>query len=194
VKRLDQFNRVTFGNWETAGDDTQFRVEAEGNRAILLFQCSMSDTDWKYNFDFPPRLYKDSPNPWRILGGFKRVWRACQEKIMAKVRDADSLTTIGYSHGAVLAALALEDWDYSVKKNPAEAVVFGCPRFAFLPTREIQSRFSRLTRVEIRGDLVANLPPPLGFRHVGHVERYGPWLPIPLPSRHQPESYRKWLS
>lgn len=192
--RAALLDRVTSGPWETAGDDTQFRVEVDGSLATVLFQCSSSVADWFHNLDFPPVAYRDSPAPWRAHRGFLRAWKSVRDEIAGRVSGAQALLAVGYSHGGPLAAMCMEDWEFTHGcRGTGHAVTFGSPRFAFMPPAAVRRRFVGLTRVEASGDPVTMVPPPFGFVHVGARVSVGPWCPVPLPSRHAAESYRRWL-
>lgn len=133
---------------------------------VLYFQCSHGTEDWKSNFDFPAVPYKNMSDRFLVHKGFILMWK--------QVRDIVSTlhfnTIVGYSQGAVFAALAYEDTLYN-RNIKCACITFGCPRFLFLPSRKIQLRFADVLRIKNPTDIVSHVPPTLfGYRHIGHKQ------------------------
>ena len=104
------------------------------------------------------------------------------------VGHPDILTISGYSHGGALAILAHEDFTFH-GLSFVTGYAFGAPRVVWMPSKTVASRFSMLTRVRMRGDLVTKLPPWMtGYRHVGSDKPFGAWQP-PNPWAHKSRHY-----
>lgn len=158
MKYIDLFRLCLVGPWNTDGNETQWKFDKNNN--ILSFCGSMSKTDWKYNFNFPATIYKDSPVPWMVHRGFVRAWRLVRDALFDYVKtnknNTKELIITGYSHGAALATLAHEDFLYN--GISCKTVTFGAPKILWMPPREIKTRFADLDCVYLHRDLVAHIP------------------------------------
>lgn len=155
-------------------EDGSYLLQREGDVLFLLLQKSNGDKDWKNNFDFPAKPYKDMPITWKAHRGFVRVWKAIEPYVEEAVKDptVKSIITIGYSHGAALAALAQE---YVWFNRPD--IRDDCYSFAFEPPRVfcgcripdgLKERWANHLVVRTANDLVTHVPPALfGYKHVG---------------------------
>lgn len=171
---LERFEATLRGPWITVGDDVQCRIERDGCVAKLFFQCSASRSDWYSNFDFPAVPYKRQPKPWMAHRGFVSKYHGIRDWLSKEMVGVVRLEVSGYSHGGALAVLAHEDMSWN-EGIDVESWCFGSPRVLWLPPRAVADRFKRLTRVVVRGDLVAHVPPAiLGYRHVGNLHSVGP--------------------
>lgn len=194
MKALDLFNLCNARPWKTAGLDTQYKVIADEGTVILAFAPSSSSQDWKDNFNFPVRPYRNMPVGWLAHGGIVRAWKAAKDQIVADVAsrlEGKKLWITGYSHGGALAVLAHEWFSYN-GHNPT-TVTFGAPRVLWMPPKRILERFENLITIRNRGDVVTHLPPwMMGFKHVGASTRIGKrWWPSI--KAHYPSEYREGL-
>jgi hypothetical protein len=196
---LSDFNRTqTKGNWRTEGKDVQFRIEADADEIAIIFQQTVSESDWAFNFKALPVVYKDSPVPFAAHEGFVSLWKSVRPIVMGEVaalygaNPHRSVNVIGFSQGAALALLCYEDIAYSLKPSYLHGYGFGCPRVII--GEEISNRFAHFHRITVRGDLVTELPPwVMGYRHMGRLTAIGP-VALPWPSNHEPKIYRKYLA
>lgn len=180
------FENCLEGPWKTAGEDTQYRIQ---DRTLYL-QCSASGTDWIHNFDFPAIPYKDQPIKWHAHKGFVWAWKMAKEVILKEMFENSVSTIVGYSHGAGLAILAHEDYWYN--GGPAATYTFGGPRVLWM-SPDISNRFINVTRVSVKGDPVAMLPPLcFGYHHVGVEMKLGDFA-FPWWTHHRPIEYMKAL-
>ena len=191
---LEAFRAVRRGPWVTVGDDIQYRFEP-GPISRLYFQCSASERDWWNNFDFPAVPYRDTPVPWLIHRGFKRVWKSGEKEILPLILGAKNLEIYGYSHGGPLASLSHETYFFHKGYYP-HTTTFGSPQFLwFWNYGSVYNRFEGVRNIQVNGDIVGLLPGTLlGYRHVGVVMRMGPERIFPLPRYHTPEAYKRELS
>lgn len=194
---LPLYRMAKQGPWKTSGYGVQYRVEVTDSAAYLIFQYTASDSDWLFNFAWPPMPYRDQPIKWRCHWGFATLWKSARDTIMQEIFEATvfnpqrQIVIIGISQGAALATLAHEDM-YFHGYDPV-TYAFASPRVLWLPKKEIRARFDGLNVINRRGDIVTMLPPWLfGFRHVGHVKRIGRPA-IPWWTYHTFEAYEKAL-
>jgi hypothetical protein len=171
--------------WITVGKDVQYYHDKVNN--ILYFQCSSSDSDWKYNFRFPRLAYKQAETTWYIHGGFKIVWDSAKEAIQQIIKENKGLSIVGYSHGGPLAAMAHEEYWFQYGEQP-DTYIFGSPRFLYCRnSKKVISRFSTIHNIQNIGDIVTHLPLYcMGFRNVGNIEKIGSKLWF---TGHNPEQY-----
>lgn len=187
---LELFNNCLIGPFNTAGDDTQYKIISYKDFTLLVFPGSSSLIDWRDNFNFPIKPYKDQTEKWYAHGGFVRAWKKAEKQIAQDVyyaNDNKPLVIAGYSHGADIAILAHEYFQYNF--YDVITSTFAASRVLWLPSKSIQSRFGKLTNYQVRGDIATLVPPWLfGYRHVGKVAKLGPnRFPSHLP--HYPARY-----
>ena len=192
------FERGTTGPWTTAGLDVQYKVEREMDRVFLSFQCTASESDWWYNFQFAKVLYKDSTYPFWCHQGFAALYHSVRDSVLADIKaqvtaGARFLTILGYSQGGALATLAHEDCGWHWPLLETTTYVFGSPRVLAVCPAVVTARFTHLSRYEVRGDPVPLAPPVIwGYRHVGNGIQIGPWS-FPWFDKHDPINYQRGL-
>lgn len=180
--------------WETAGDDTQYIIRKTSKKqVIVVFQGSNSDIDWKNNFRFWKKPYKDMEVEFRVHSGFLHCWQACRDTIMARVEELEpeSILIIGHSYGGALATLCMEDcwyrFIYSREMNQSDEVAktslrgkikcwtFGAPRvLGWLHYGKVKERWEGTTLFNNTSDIVCAVPPYwLFYRHVTEQTHIG---------------------
>lgn len=184
-------------DWKTAGDDTQYLIECDKDRnVILVFQGSNSDIDWKNNFRFWKKPYKDMEIPFRVHSGFLHCWKACEDQIAEEVGacDPSSITIIGHSYGSALSVLASEYFFFHYiterEKYPDESrpslrgkidtICFGGPRvIGFLNFKKVKERWEGVRLFNNSSDIVCAVPPFFFlYRHVTeqiHIGKLRHW-------------------
>jgi len=176
---LSEFKACIGGEWKTCGKDVQYRIDRVGpNQAYLSFQgtCSKVDLGVDLKVFCNPFKEKLKDKYGNVLHhGFQEGFESAfeiihQELITMGIQYVDIR---GYSLGAAYATLfAL----YLPKVNiETEAIVFGCPRIFWLPSKELKIEAKkRILRIENYDDIICHLPPCiLGFKHIGHVYKIG---------------------
>ena len=170
--------RYTHIEQETAS----FATERDGTTLYILFEWSNGATDWRNNFDFPAKPYRDMKSLWFAHRGFLRVWKTIEPYLHKAIMDltVDKIIIAGYSHGAAIALLCHEYCKFNRLDIPVEGYGFGCPRVAWGFLGEtVKQRFDGFTVIRNRRDLITCVPPIwLGFRHVGNVKTIGRTNPI----------------
>lgn len=198
------FEDAIRGPWETAGLDVQFRIKDEGDMAEIYFQGSVSEQDWRLNFDFIMEPYNDMPVPWLAHGGFVIGYKSVRDAIMSRINTKKYVFISGYSLGAAYAQLLLEDIRFNHPEIDSGAIVYGAPRVFYLPPKVVRDRLEPLIRVNNYGDIVTHVPPAwAGYRHVGEVYKIGSfkhflsilfpikqWMDFPTVKSHLIADYR----
>jgi hypothetical protein len=104
-----------------------------------------------------------------------KAWTLARDKIASEViplLGGKKLVILGYSHGAALAILAHEYFQFN-GYNPS-TYAFGCPRVLWMPSKTIRSRFYDVEIFNRIGDLVGHVPPMIfGFDHIAEVRKMG---------------------
>lgn len=158
---------------DNSGD---YAIEREGNTLYILFQWSSGKVDWKNNFDFPAKPYKDMEISWSCHRGFLRVWKSIEPYLEEAVNDmtVSQIYVVGYSHGAAIATLCHEYVWYhrpDLRENGLEGFGFGCPKvyFGFMKAK-LKERWKHFHPVRNCSDIVTYVPPVLfGYVHVNTV-------------------------
>lgn len=191
MKLLDAFKEclgMEYVQVENAGD---YAVRREGDLLKIFFEWSDGNEDWKNNFDFPAKPYKDMENLWFCHRGFLRVWKSIEPYVVDAISDPDvrKIEIAGYSHGAAIALLCYEYCIFHRPDAVVEGVGFGCPRvFWGIVPKAVKGRFSGFKVVRNGNDIVTHVPPVLfGFRHVGELVKIGE--SVGLVKDHYPERY-----
>ena len=174
-------NIVTTRNWITSGNDVQYVIKETPSCVFIFFQWTESLQDWKQNFKFWVKPYKNMKTTWYVHKGFLQNWKSVQDEIISKLDIKGRIVMVaGYSHGAALATLCFEDLKYRYPDADIYGVVYGSPRVVWLPKKSIQYRFDAMYNIQVQGDLVTKVPfGIMGYKHVGFRYNIGKkiWLP-----------------
>jgi hypothetical protein len=162
----------------------------------IFFQHSNGLVDWKNNFDFPSKAYKDMDIPWRCHRGFLKVWKSIIpyiDKILLKNEFVSCVIT-GYSHGGALSALCFEYvwYNYPDIRDKIFGFSFGSPKIFYGKKNYdmLKDRFSKYINVVNSDDIVAKVPPSfLGYKHMGKVLYIGNGRKLFSVNSHKPENY-----
>ena len=154
-----------------------YRTEQRGSTLFLFFEKSNGAVDWKNNFDFPAKPYREMKDLWFVHRGFLRVFKSIEPHVAPLIADPNIQEIIisGYSHGAAIALLCHEYCVYNRPdlKDHIHGYGFGCPRVVWGPCGA-KSRFENFRVIRNGSDLVTHLPPVIfGFRHVGTKIKIG---------------------
>lgn len=179
------FNWATTGCWIINTEtNTEYKYELKDECLFICFQGSSNEffekggslhIDWKQNFDFFVKPYKNMGTLWFAHRGFLRKWKSVEEEILSVVRNSqtEKICITGMSQGAAIAGLAYESiWFHFPRfreSNKLIGKVFGCPRFTwFLNIWKVKDRWKNFSRIENGRDIVTGLPPWwFGFIHRG---------------------------
>lgn len=195
------FYRVLNVKYTTiSGSQASFYCEKVGSRLNIFFESSNGVADWKNNFDFPAKAYREMGNKWYVHRGFLRVWKSARDFLKSDIlnKDVREIVVVGYSHGAALALLCHEFCVFH--RSDIECNIrgygFGCPRVVYgLPAKNVRGRFKQFYVIRNCRDIVTHLPPViLGFRHVGNMIHIGKGAGYGPIASHRPESYAEQLA
>lgn len=174
------------------GDGVDYAfVEDPGTATLyIFFEPSDGLDDWRNNFSYWRRPYKDMEVSYRVHGGFLKCWKTVEKIVIAKILEEDPMevgsyrwrkvVVVGYSHGGALAALCHECvWFHRGDLRERDGLIgygFEAPRvYAGLwIKKELKARWKNFTVVRNKNDLVTHMPPLcFFFRHVGALEKIG---------------------
>lgn len=176
---LNLFKRCLNASYTTVDNQGDYSVKQIGTRLYIFFEWSDGATDWKNNFNFPAKPYKDMGTTWLCHRGFLKVWKSIEPHIKDAImrRTVKSVTIVGYSHGAAIAALCHEYvWFHRPDlRNKLEGYGFGAPRIFWGRMKdELKERWKSFRPIRNLNDIVTYMPPKLfGFRHVNAVIEIG---------------------
>lgn len=157
----------------------------------IYFEWSNGATDWKNNFDFPAKPYRDMEDKWYAHRGFLKVWKVIEPHLKEAIMSPDIryIHIYGYSHGAAIALLCHEYCKYHRPDINVYGYGFGAPRVIWgFPNKRVKERFEGFTVIRNKKDIVTYLPPAIfGFRHY-KVKTIGDGSYNCIDA-HRPESY-----
>lgn len=171
---LELFIRTLEGSYTQLKENAaSYRTEQRDGTLFLFFEKSNGAVDWRNNFDFPAKPYREMEDVWFVHRGFLRVFKSIEPHIAPLISDVNvqEIVISGYSHGAALALLCHEYCVYHRPdiKEKIRGYGFGCPRVLWGCLNDrLKERFKNFRVIRNGNDLVTHLPPVLfGFRHVG---------------------------
>lgn len=171
----------------TWGKDIQlFRItiEDEGIKTLVLgFSGSNSAEDWKNDFSFFKKPYKDMKKTYYAHGGFISAWKSCNDLVLESVKTAVTLEgvsqiyVLGHSFGAAMATLCGEDiwFNFPDYRDKIRVVVWGCPRvYSAFCIKNVKDHLPNYTRYENNCDIVPHVPFAwMLFKHLGKKVHIG---------------------
>lgn len=169
---IELFARCLKAKYVHTENDGDFAIEREGGTLFIYFQCSNSKEDWKNNFDFPVKPYKDMGITWYCHRGFHRVWKSIEDYMAEVIEDYSikRIYIVGYSHGGAIATLCHEYiWYHRPDlRGKIEGYGFGSPRCLWgIMSKELKERWTDFHIIRNGNDLVTHLPPVIfGYRHI----------------------------
>ena len=91
-------------------ETASYYFSKNGEILTIYFEWSNGKTDWKNNFDFPAKPYRDMADKWYVHRGFLKVWKAIEPHLENAIKDPEikGFNIAGYSHGAAIALLCHE--------------------------------------------------------------------------------------
>lgn len=195
IKEL--YEKILRAKYTHLEETASFMYERENDTLYIYFEWSNGKTDWKNNFDFPAKPYRDMKNKWFAHRGFLKVWKVIEPHLEAVIcdRSVKHILIGGYSHGAAIALLCHEYCKFNRPDILIEGYGYGCPRvvWGFL-RKAVKQRFEGFTVVRNGCDLVTHVPPVFfGYRHAGEMLKIGQGKGYKPIQSHYPELYSKEL-
>ena len=175
-------------------DGSYYVVKIEGHLCIY-FEWSNGKEDWKNNFNFPAKPYREMKNLWFCHRGFLKVWKSIEPYITNDILDPEVryIHVVGYSHGGAIAQLCYEYVKFHRPDVKVYGVGYGAPRVVWgWASKAVKERFKGFEVVRNGNDIVTHLPPAVfGFRHLCDVIKIGTNVgPI---KDHYPQRYAEAL-
>lgn len=176
---LNLYKRCLSAHYTTVENQGDYAVKQIGTKLYIYFEWSDDATDWKNNFNFPAKPYKDMGTTWFCHRGFLKVWKSIEHYVKDAIMRSTvkSVTIVGYSHGAAIAALCHE-YVWFNRPDLRDNLVgygFGAPRvFWGSMDNKLKERWANFHPVRNLNDIVTYMPPKFfGFRHVNDVMEIG---------------------
>ena len=176
---LNLYKRCLSANYTTVENEGDYAIKQIGTKLYLFFEDSDGKVDWKNNFNFPAKPYKDMGVKWHCHRGFLKVWKSIEPYVKDAIMrpSVKSVTIVGYSHGGAIATLCHEYvwFNRPDLRNKLEGYGFGAPRvFWGRMKEELKERWANFHIIRNINDIVTHMPPRLfGFRHVNDVVKIG---------------------
>lgn len=176
---LNLYKKCLSAKYNTVENQGDYAIKQIGTKLYLYFEWSDGATDWKNNFDFPAKPYKDMGTTWFCHRGFLKVWKSIEPYVKSAIMKptVKSVTVVGYSHGAAIATLCHEYvwFNRPDLREKLDGYGFGAPKvFWGYMNEELKERWANFHPVRNLNDLVTCMPPALfGFRHVNDVIKIG---------------------
>lgn len=182
------------------GEGVDYCFMEEESTLYIYFEPSDGKIDWKHNFMFAKRPYKDMKEPYRVHRGFLKCWKYVEDIIIEKIKDAKftEIIIVGYSHGGALAMLCHECCWYhrpDIRDN-IWGIGFDTPRVyaGFRVRHQLKKRWKQFLVIRNHTDLVTHLPPTLfGYSHVGEMLKIGKKAKYGCIKSHFPDKILKSL-
>lgn len=177
-KILEYANRYYAADFIHVEHDGDYAIQREGDTLYLFLEWSHGGADWRNNFDFPAKPYKDMGVKWYCHRGFLRVWKSIEPYVKSDIMDetVKKIVVIGYSHGAAVAMLAHEYIWYNRPdlRDDLEGYGFGCPKcyWGFRVNKSLKERWATFYPIRNENDIVTHVPPVLfGFVHTHKITK-----------------------
>ena len=174
------FARCVRRDYMSTSAHADYAFDLVGDHLTIYFQDSDGAVDWLSNLNFIAAPYRrDGRSDWYAHRGFLKVWNSLIPHIQPIIDDPSlqSITVVGYSHGAALAVFCHE-YIWCRRPDLRETLSgygFGCPRVLWGHVSEgVLERWNHFTVIRNLPDLVTYVPPGfLGYKHVGIVVEIG---------------------
>ena len=157
--------------------DTEYRLEVKDKLIILSFQGSSSVLDYKQNFTFWKKPYKNMEHLFFVHAGLFNKYKSVQDdifNIITPLFNPDwKLRIYGFSQGGTLATFAHEDAVYRFPKSDIETYAFAPAKgFTFCNRKFLKTRFKNLNTIIVKKDIIPKLPFWFqGFIHYGNIKK-----------------------
>ena len=176
---LKLYNNCLSAKYKTVENSGDYAIKQIGNDLYLYFEWSDGEEDWKNNFDFPAKPYKDMGVTWHCHRGFLKVWKSIEPYVKESImkENVKRIIVVGYSHGGAIATLCHEYvwFNRPDLRDNIFGYGFGAPRvFWGCMSEELKERWKNFHIIRNLNDAVTYLPPSIfGFKHVNKVEKIG---------------------
>lgn len=175
MNACDLYKLIRSTKYNKNGLDVDWKIEVDKveKKIRLLFQGSVSKTDWRINLQFPVKPYKRQTITWFGCKGWVKAYKSCNDIIMDAISKTINeypkyiIEVSGHSLGGVMTIYAAEDINYRFGIKP-EVITFGCPKCVFgsKTKKYIYNCFSSIIQYRNINDFVTYNPPLIGYKHI----------------------------
>ena len=155
-------NEASGLDYEILGEDTDTLIHKRDDGEVVIAFCgSNSKVDWKNNFHFWKRAYKESEIPFNAHSGFLKCWKLIRHEVEDRVRalNPTSITVTGHSYGGAIAVLCSEDMKYCFPDIKINLITFGAPRvIGWRNWKKIKDRWEGARQFRHGADFVTCVP------------------------------------
>lgn len=178
LNKFKKCTKLTLDNkYNHVENAASYCVEQNGSNLDIYFEKSNGATDWKNNFAFIAKPYRDMKNLWFCHRGFLKVWKSIEPHIANLILDPKikTINIVGYSHGGAIAQLCYEYVKFNRPDVKVTGFGFGAPRVLWgFASKAVKERFKGFVVVKNGEDIVTKMPPTVfGFRHLCEVLEVG---------------------
>lgn len=185
----------------TVGDGVDYCFIQENETLYIYFEPSDGKVDWKHNFMFRKKPYKDMEIPYYVHRGFLECWKTIEDIVIERINDTTikEIIIVGYSHGGALSMLCHECcWFHrpDIRKN-IWGIGFDSPRVyaGYVVKKELRERWNQYMVIRNDTDIVTHVPPWIfGYHHVGKLVQIGKGKKYGLIKSHYPANISQALS
>ena len=174
MTECELFKLIKTTEYKTAGDAVDYQIIDDKEELItyLIFQESNGSKDWKNNFNFPAKPYKEASQLLFYHGGYCKAWKSANDVIMNELKEHlekhYDVYVIGWSLGGAMAVIAAEEifYRYHIKSI---LVTFGAPKVCYgkKTVRNVRKSIKFAVQFANRNDIVTYQPPFSFYGHVG---------------------------
>lgn len=168
-------------NFSRFSAEVNVGFQEHGDTLLILFEPSDGSVDWRHNFAFFRKPYRDMEIPYKVHGGFLKCWKIVKNEVVLRVIEKDvegdfrqkKVVITGYSHGGALALLAHECVWFErpdLRDKGILTIAFEAPRIygGWRVKEELKERWRNCFVVRNHRDIVTHMPPRIfGFSDVG---------------------------
>lgn len=182
MKELTQLFREVdhLVEYKTVGEDVNYCFQQQDTTLYIYLEPSNGKLDWKHNFMFAKRPYKDMEIPYKVHRGFLKCWKYLEDIVIERINDVniEEIIIVGYSHGGALSMLCHECcWFHrpDIRDN-IWGIGFDSPRVyaGFKVKKALKERWKQYMIIRNNTDLVTHVPPYIfGYCHVGKMVEIG---------------------
>ena len=192
----DLYQRCLEAKYTTVENNADYAIERDGTTLYLFLEWSDGAEDWKNNFRFAAKPYRDMSPKWYCHRGFLSVWKAIEPYVKDDLLDPEvtDIVIMGYSHGAAVAGIAHE-WVWFNRPDIRDEHLWGygvgAPRFFWgILTKELKERWAHFYPIRNIDDIVTHVPPVVfGYRHVHDIVAIGANGLYNCIDAHRPQMY-----
>lgn len=175
MKPSDIFKFIKQTKYKTVGYDVQYAIFSLEKETLIIWEESTSKEDWKTNFDFPIRPYKNQQNTLWYHRGWAKAYKSARDEFLKDIADCsntENFRIYGWSYGGAMSQISAEDVKFHYPNSHIEVVTFGSPNplFGRKTKKFVKSCIADCKQYANRNDLVTVMPPLPGYKQVNKIK------------------------